>query len=115
MEDKVLVNVRDIIKQEQDKINEIKNKKLFQTAQKSKNSKESLLKLTKTKGNMHGSVKTLNFYKNKTKKGYLNTIDHNLKNKKNLDIKNEDEKSNNIRNTSAFTKQKTEYNILNKK
>ena len=112
MEDKVLVNIRDIIKQEQDKNNETKNKKSFHTAQKSKNSKENLLKLTKTKANIQGSVKTLKFYK--TKKHYLNTIDNNPKNKKNY-IKNEDEKSNNIRNSSAFTKQKTEYNILNKK
>ena len=67
MEDKVIVNIRDIIKQEQEKNNEIENKKFFHTAQKSKNSKENLLKLTKTKANMQGTVKTLKLFKRKKK------------------------------------------------
>ena len=62
---------------------------------------------------MQGSVKTLKFYK--TKKHYLNTIDSKNNDRKSLNLKNEDEKSNIVRNASAFTKQKTEYNILNKK
>ena len=115
MEDKVLVNVRDIIKQEKEK--ETKNKKIFYTAQKSKN---NLFKITKNKQSEKDSTKTLKFYK--TKKNYLNTIDNNnLNYKKNIDkIKTNDNDSkiytdNNIRNNSAFTKQKTEQKLINKK
>ena len=118
MEDKVLVNVRDIIKQEKEKEKDTKNKKLFYTAQKSKN---KLLKLTKSKQNESQTIKSLKFYN--TKKNYLNTIDNNnLNNKKKLDKINDNynenqtfTNNNNIRNNSAITKQKTEQKIIKKK
>ena len=118
MEDKVLVNIRDIIKQEKEKEKDVKMKKIFYTAQKSKN---NLFKLTKNKQNEKDSAKTLKFYK--TKKNYLNTIEsNNLIYKKNIEkTKNNDKENqtynttNNIRNNSAFTKQKTEHKIINKK
>ena len=117
MEDKVFVNVRDMIKQERENGNEIKSKskKIFYTAQKIKKVKDNSLYLTKKKNNLDGSAKELKFYK--TKKYYLNTIDNNkLNNKKAIDILNEDITSNNnIRNNSELTKQKTEIKILNKK
>ena len=107
----VLVNIRDIIKQEKEKEKE----KIFFTAKKSKSpEKENILKLTKTRQNIQNSVKTLKFYKTKNNHNYLKTIDNNIKNKKNKDIINEDNK-NNKRNASAFTKQKTEYKLFNKK
>ena len=111
MEDKVIVNVRDIIKQENEKE---KSKKLFYTAQKVKNNKENLFKLTKTKPNAKETIKTLKFYK--AKKNYLNTIDNKIINKKKKNIIiSEDKLSNNIRNNSAFTKQKTESKMIDKK
>jgi len=105
MEDKVLVNVRDIINQEKEK----DNKKLFYTAKKSKIEKDTLL--TKTKQNTNAG-KSLKFYK--TKKNHLNTIDNN-NNKKNTDLINENENNNKVRNNSEFTKQKTEYKFVNKR
>ena len=105
MEDKVLVNVRDIINQEKEK----DNKKLFYTAKKSKIEKDTIL--TKTKPNTNAG-KSLKFYK--TKKNYLNSIDNNY-NKKNIDLLNENENNNKVRNNSEFTKQKTEYKYVNKR
>ena len=110
MEDKVIVNVRDIIKQEKEKE---KSKKIFYTAQKVKNQKDNLLKLTKTKPNEKDPTKTLKFYK--TKKNSLNTIDNNLNLKKNINLMSEEQINNNIRNNSLFNKQKTESKMLNKK
>ena len=96
MEDKVLVNVRDIINQVKD------NKKVYYTAKKSTMEKNGLL----TKTNSQNAVKTIKLFK--TKKNYLNTIE-------NKDTINESENNHKERNNSAITKQKTEYKLANKK
>ena len=57
MEDKVLVNVRDIINQEKE------NKKIFHTAKKSKMEKDNLL--TKTKTITQNAVKSIKLFKKK--------------------------------------------------
>jgi hypothetical protein len=90
MEDKVLVNVRDIINQVKD------NKKVYYTAKKSTMEKNGFL----TKTNSQNAVKTIKLFK--TKKSYLNTIE-------NKDTINESENNHKERNNSAITKQKTEY------
>ena len=98
MEDKVLVNVRDIINQEKE------NKKIFHTAKKSKMEKDNLL--TKTKTITQNAVKSIKLFK--TKKNALNTIE-------NKDTIYENEDVQKVRNNSAFNKQKTEYKLGHKK
>ena len=113
MEDKVFVNVRDIIKHEKEK--ELENQKIYFTAKKSNSphKEERFLKLAKERADIHGSVKQLKFYKTKKNNDKLKTIDNN--NSKYTKNTNEDHNKNSKRNISAFTKQKTEYKMLNKK
>ena len=110
MEDKVYVNVRDMIKN--NKENEKKNN-ILNTEQKKTQKKESLvLKLPKNKTNNHMKTKSLNtpnsnFYKiNDSKKNNDMIKEH----ENETDIDDDKKKNNN-----ELTKQKTENKIKNKK
>ena len=72
MEDKALVDVKDIIKQEKENDQRKTSKKLFLTAQKAKYHKKNNLnlKLTKTKINSQELLKTVNY--EDSKKNHLN-------------------------------------------
>ena len=116
MEDKALVDVKDIIKQEKEKDQRKTSKKLFLTAQKAKYHKKNNLnlKLTKTKINSQELLKTVNY--EDSHKNHLNTIDNNINLRKNKAINTDNNDENKkIRNNSAITKQKTEFKFVNKK
>ena len=104
MEDKDIMNIRDLIAQEKE------DKKIYYTAKKI--TKNSLLNLTKTNPNSQNMIKSLKL--NKSKNNYSNTIDNN--NYKKDIIYNSNGKNNKtLRNNSAITKQKTELKFGNKK
>ena len=104
MEDKDIMNIRDLIAQEKE------DKKIYYTAKKI--TKNSLLNLTKTNSNSQNMIKSLKL--NKSKNNNSNTIDNN--NYKKDIIYNSNGKNNKtLRNNSAITKQKTELKFGNKK
>ena len=104
MEDKDIMNIRDLIAQEKE------DKKIYYTAKKI--TKNSLLNLTKTNSNSQNMTKSLKL--NKSKNNNSNTIDNN--NYKKDIIYNSNGKNNKtLRNNSAITKQKTELKFGNKK
>ena len=110
MEEKVFVNIRDLIKL----VKEREHKKIFLTAQKEIKDKDNLpMKHTKTKLSMKSVTKNLNF--EESKKNHLNTINSSNIRKNNLDIISESGQNNIVRNNSAITKQKTEYKFPNKR
>ena len=108
VEDKVHVNVRDIIKKNKENENKEKKKKIFQTAQKLKNKKENLLlKISKTKTNshmninMHMTARSLNFNEKKRYKSLISKqkTENKMKNK-------------NIINRKMSTQQRSKTNGL---
>ena len=103
MEDKDIMNIRDLIIQEKE------DKKIYYTAKKT--TKNSLLKLTKTNPNSEYMIKSLKL--NKSKNNYFNTIDNNYK--KDIIYNNIGKNNKTLRNNSAITKQKTELQFGNKK
>jgi hypothetical protein len=110
MEEKVFVNIRDLIKQ----VKEREHKKIFLTAQKEIKEKDNLpMKHTKTKLSMKSVTKNLNF--EESKKNYLNTINSTNIRKNDLGVISESSKNSMVRNNSAITKQKTEYKFPNKR
>ena len=107
MEDKVIVNIRDKIKKENE------GKQIYLTAEKEKIYQNENFFISTNTYRESNVAKILNFQDSK-KKG-LNTLENNNNNfKKNIENINEIE-SNKMRNNSALTKHKTEYKFVNKK
>ena len=124
-QDKVYINVRDIIKINKEKDNINKSIKQFQTAQKLKTHKKEYLKLTKSNTNKHIYKKSFNFNENKNNKILYNKqkieskIKNNLINKKLMTGQQKSKTSSIFNKNKNIIKKnkniKTEENSINEK